>query len=656
MTKNRITGFFLIGASALVAASCANMGTPSGGPRDEDPPRLVSASPAMGATGVNRKRMTLTFDELVNVKDAFANVVVSPVSESVPKVSSLGRRVTVEFDSLAPNTTYTIDFGNAIEDNNEGNKLQNFAYTFSTGPDIDSLRISGRVLSARALEPQQGMIVGVHSNPSDTAFTGTRLLRVAKTDDRGRFTIRGLAPGQYRVFALGDNDNDYRYSSPEEDMAFYDFTVEPSAVRTVATDSVFDPLTGKLDSLVKRGRTQFLPNDIILRSFNSELRQQYMTKYERLDSTRVFLKFNTRAEALPAIRVLDRPEVTSLGTLEASERLDSLVWWLSPELMRVDSLRLEVTYPRSDQNLVVTETVDTLNFFVKRPKPSKKKEKKRIVSYKDSIAAITTVFSVKSGATQDVNLPVTLETQAPLARFDTAAVRLSMLVDTLYQPVAGAFRLTVPDSLKPRNFELEYPWEYGGKYRLEIDSLAGVDIYGKTTMPLQHDFTVKQTGDYCAIQFHITGLQGVPAFVELLNGSDAVQRTERVVNDAVYFPFLTPGRYYARIVLDLNDNGEYDTGNYALGLQPELAYYYPKVINIKKNWDRNEEWAVFDTPIDMMKPEAVLKNKPASDKRRRSKNTGSGTQEEEDEYFDPTRNPFDPNDKGQRRNRIGTGY
>lgn len=138
--------------------------------------------------------MTLTFDELINVKDAFSKVVVSPTSKSTPRVSSQGRRVTIEFDSLAPNTTYTVDFADAIEDNNEGNQLQGFTYSFSTGPELDSLRISGRVFSARNLEPQQSMIVGVHSNLADSAFSTTRLLRVAKTDDRGQFTIRGLAP------------------------------------------------------------------------------------------------------------------------------------------------------------------------------------------------------------------------------------------------------------------------------------------------------------------------------------------------------------------------------------------------------------------------------------------------------------------------------
>lgn len=635
------------GAALLCMASCARMGTPSGGPRDEDPPRFVSANPPQGALDVTQTSMTLTFDELVNVKDAFQKVAVSPAG-TMPRVTSAGRRVHIEFDSLAPATTYTVDFADAIEDNNEGNKLQGFTYTFSTGPTLDSLRVAGRVLSARALEPQQGMLVGVHADLSDSAFTSRPLLRVARTDDRGRFTIRGLAPGTYRVFALGDNDNDYRYSSPEEDMAFLDVTVSPTSRAAVAFDTVYNTLTGAVDTVVERARTQFMPNDVVLRSFNSGLRQQYLSKHERLDSTRVFLKFNARAESLPDIEVLGRPGMRSPGVPEASEGLDSLVWWLRPELMREDTLRLRVAYTRSDQNLVRTAAADTLEFITRRVKTKPSKQKRR-VSAADSIAAITTRFEVKSGTQQEVNLPLLLESATPLERFDTAAVHLSVLVDTLYRPVAGAPRVTVPDTLQPRRFAVEYPWEYGAKYRLEIDSLAATDIHGLPTLPLSHDLTVKQTGDYCSLLFHLTGLGGTPAFVELLDGSDAVKRTAPVEQGDAFFPFLAPGRYYARVVVDANGNGEYDTGNYLTGQQPEVVYYYPKAVSIKKNWDKEEQWAVFDTPVDMMKPMAVTKNKPASSRSRNRNAENADEDEDEDEIFDPTRNPFDPNDKSKSK-------
>ena len=214
--QNTLLQFILFSVVTLFAAACANIGNPSGGARDEDPPLFVSANPPQGSLNVDKTRISITFNELVNVKDAFSKVVVSPPSRQVPRVASVGKRVTVTFDSLLPNTTYTIDFADAIEDNNEANKLQGFAYTFSTGAELDSLRISGMVLDSRNLEPRQGILVGVHENLNDSAFVKVPLLRVAKTDDRGQFTIRGLKECTYRLFYLDDKDIVFIFEIPEE--------------------------------------------------------------------------------------------------------------------------------------------------------------------------------------------------------------------------------------------------------------------------------------------------------------------------------------------------------------------------------------------------------------------------------------------------------
>ena len=150
----RAMQWLMASAVALILYSCASMGTPSGGPRDEDPPRFVRANPMPEAVNVSRSNMSIDFNELVNVKDAFSKVVVSPPSTQAPRISSSGRRVNIEFrDTLLPNTTYTVDFSNAIQDVNENNPLEGFSYTFSTGPTLDSLRISGMVLNAADLEP-----------------------------------------------------------------------------------------------------------------------------------------------------------------------------------------------------------------------------------------------------------------------------------------------------------------------------------------------------------------------------------------------------------------------------------------------------------------------------------------------------------------------
>lgn len=657
MNRRRRHTIYLLWALVLagVLASCASIGNPSGGPRDEDPPRFVRANPAPGSLNVNRQKIEIEFDELVNVKDAFSKVVVSPISKSTPRVSSLGRKITVQFnDTLIPNTTYTIDFADAIEDNNESNKLQGFTYSFSTGNVLDTLQISGMVLSADALEPQQGMLVGVYSNLADSALSTLPLERVAKTDDRGRFSIQGLAPGEYRLFAVADVDNDYKRANPEEAMAFYDFTLTPTAERVNAIDTVFDLLTGDVDTVLNRERTRFLPNDILLRSFESDYKSQFLQKYERVDSTRLRFIFNAPSETLPEISPVNVEGYKDWWTLERSAKNDTLTYWLNPAtLVATDSLQIAATYFRTDSAQNLTLATDTLKFFTQRPKVTKKKEKKKKDEKADTVPVKIPALGFKmiSQSTQEVNLPLIMEFDTPLNRFDTTAFHLEMMVDTVWAPVPKAWKPEHVDSLNPRTFKIEYPWEYATEYRLSVDTLAATGIYGLMTDPLEHKFKTKAEEDYCALTLNISNFTDtIPAFVELVNNSDAPVRREKVVNNSVTFKYLAPGKYYVRIFEDHNGNGIYDTGDLNLHRQPDMAYYYPKIINLKKNWEKSESWNVFDTAIDLMKPEAIKKNKPATDKRNRNNKSENGLEEEEEEdYFDPTRNPFDPNDKGRRR-------
>ncbi len=657
MNRRRRHTIYLLWALVLagVLASCASIGNPSGGPRDEDPPRFVRANPAPGSLNVNRQKIEIEFDELVNVKDAFSKVVVSPISKSTPRVSSLGRKITVQFnDTLIPNTTYTIDFADAIEDNNESNKLQGFTYSFSTGNVLDTLQISGMVLSADALEPQQGMLVGVYSNLADSALSTLPLERVAKTDDRGRFSIQGLAPGEYRVFAVADVDNDYKRANPEEAMAFYDFTLTPTAERVNAIDTVFDLLTGDVDTVLNRERTRFLPNDILLRSFESDYKSQFLQKYERVDSTRLRFIFNAPSETLPEISPVNVEGYKDWWTLERSAKNDTLTYWLNPAtLVATDSLQIAATYFRTDSAQNLTLATDTLKFFTQRPKVTKKKDKKKKDEKADTVPVKIPALGFKmiSQSTQEVNLPLIMEFDTPLNRFDTTAFHLEMMVDTVWAPVPKAWKPEHVDSLNPRTFKIEYPWEYATEYRLSVDTLAATGIYGLMTDPLEHKFKTKAEEDYCALTLNISNFTDtIPAFVELVNNSDAPVRREKVVNNSVTFKYLAPGKYYVRIFEDHNGNGIYDTGDFNLHRQPDMAYYYPKIINLKKNWEKSESWNVFDTAIDLMKPEAIKKNKPATDKRNRNNKSENGLEEEEEEdYFDPTRNPFDPNDKGRRR-------
>ena len=260
----------------LGLAACASIGAPDGGPYDEDPPVLLKATPVLNATGVSVAKVTLEFDENVTLQNAFENVVVSPPQFEMPVIKYSGKKVTVELlDTLKPNTTYSVDFGSAIVDNNEGNPYENFAYVFSTGENVDTLAVSGTVLNALDLEPIKGLVVGLHSCLDDSAFTRLPFERVSRTDSRGRFTIKGIAPGKYRVYALSEANKNYLFDQKSEMVAWSSTVIEPYAVPAVRPDTIWRDST-TIDTIRMVDYTRFLPDDIVLRAFNEELVTQYL--------------------------------------------------------------------------------------------------------------------------------------------------------------------------------------------------------------------------------------------------------------------------------------------------------------------------------------------------------------------------------------------
>ena len=265
----------------IVVYSCASMGNPDGGPYDEEPPKFVRSTPKPFAINSKEKKVTIEFDEFIKLEKAAEKVVVSPPQLEQPEIKASGRKVVVGLvDSLRPNTTYTIDFADAIVDNNEGNPLGNYAFTFSTGTTIDTMEVSGTVLSASDLEPVKNIQVGLHSDLSDSAFMKKPFDRVSRTDSRGHFSIRGIAPGKYRIYALMDGNQNYLFDSKTEMIAFSDSIIIPAMEDAMRQDTIWkDSLT--IDTIKSVGYTRFLPDDIILRAFKEENDRQYLTRSER---------------------------------------------------------------------------------------------------------------------------------------------------------------------------------------------------------------------------------------------------------------------------------------------------------------------------------------------------------------------------------------
>lgn len=643
MNNSKSLYYIFIIIAAAVMYSCANIGNPSGGPIDKTPPIFMRSNPTPNAVNVKDRKIEIFFDEIVTLKDPSTKIIVSPAQTEMPRMSALGRKVTVELvDSLLPNTTYTIDFSNSIQDNNEGNAIDNFAFAFSTGSVIDSMRVSGYVLDSRTLEPMQSVVVGLQSNLADSAFHKEKLQRVALTNDRGQFTIRNVSPGSYHIFALKDLDRDYKFGNPTEDIAFLDSIIVPSIGSREAADTVYNDLN-EIDTIMRATRPAYFPNDILLSMFNEDRKSQYLANNLRVDSTRISLTFAAASDTLPSLSIVGRNDVPDQWyTLERSQTNDTLTYWIRPpHLVSADTLIVATTYLRTDTASNLSWGTDTLKFTFQRQKAKKKKKNEET----DSLEQIRFMeLHPLANGTQEVYAPLLLQTGTPIERYSREAFHLQRKLqnDTIFYP-AEIKSIALRDStLSRRDLMLKVDWEPGAAYTLAVDSLAMTDIYGLQTKPLKVDFNVRKMEEYGNIVFNIPAVRD-SAIVELLDGTEKIVLRAPVKSHRAELLNLLPGKYYARLFIDRNGNGKYDTGNYDMHLQPEETVYYPGAINLKKNWDVEQTWDIYATPIDKQKPEAIKKNKPERKKWEKVNTEKTETDEDEEIGFSDFSNPNDPN-------------
>ncbi len=636
--------------AVLILAACASIGRPEGGARDVTPPVYTRSNPAMGERNVDKTHLDVWFDENIQLDDAFNKVIVSPTQKMTPVVRSQGKHLTVELkDTLLANATYTIDFADAIKDLNEGNVLDGFALDFSTGEDLDTLRISGIVLAASNLEPAQGVTVGLYSDMTDTTLTKVPFERVARTNTYGQFTIRNLKPGNYHLFALNDLNRDNKWDR-SEDIAFADYTISPYAEAIEVNDTLRN--AADQDSIITRPGTAYYPNDVLLTWFNENYKAQYLKDYKRPNRKYVSISLGAPTDTLPTVNIVGGPHdgnnILAHSLLQRNETNDSLVYWLrTPEVVKTDSLFLSVRHQAVDSLEQIVWQTDTLKFFWKEPKV--KKEKKKKDEELDSVPQVEFAqLSVATAQKHEIYNPLVLNMQTPIDSIDKNGINLYMMPDSTWIPIKhGAPEIDDKDPLFTRNIDFERT--PGLKYKLTVDSAAVTDIYGLHNKPLTHEFSVKELEEYSNIVFKITPTDSLPYVVELLDGSDNAKRTIRVENGKASFTNLDPGTYYARLFIDRNDNLKWDTGNVLDRVQPEEVYYYPKKIDVKANWDIEQQWNIYELALDAQKPKAIKKNKPKLKKGEKE------AKDDDDIEYDEWGEPIDKT-SGTRRNNSSSSF
>lgn len=621
MTLRKLFTCSLLMLLVAFAFSCANPGKPDGGPYDETPPRVIGSTPQEYTTGSKQSKIGIFFSEYIKLDNAAEKVVISPPQLEQPEIQASGKKIYVTLkDTLIPNTTYTIDFSDAIKDNNEGNPMGSYAFVFSTGESIDTLQVSGKVINAQDLEPVKGVLVGLHSTLDDSAFVKKPLEKIGRTDGGGNFTIKGVAPGKYRIYALNDAESDYEFHQKSEDIAFTKDIIVPSFAPATRQDTTWiDSI--HIDTIKTVEYTRFMPDDIVLRLFKETQTMRHLLKTERKSPYSFTLYFTAPMDSLPIIEGLNFKSDDAF-VIQNSAHNDTIVYWLKDTaLVAQDTLEMRLTYPDTNDSTNIDEIrTDTLELVSRTPYAKIMKDfnekMEQWTKQRDRAAKrgkkfterqprqwIRMRYSARNSLAPNENITVTVN--EPLTYVDTSRIHLMLAIDSLWEERPF---LISRDSANMLAYTVYGEWRNGQKYRLRIDSAAFTSIYGNNNIRMEMNFSVPQPETYASLFVTLSNYDNGQAYVQLLRG-DKPFRTLKADGDHADFFYITPGKYYLRMFVDQNNNGIWDTGLFAENLQPEPVYYYPEEIELKASWDTEQPWDVRSTPLIKQKPLAITKQR-----------------------------------------------
>ena len=557
---------------------CASTGYPSGGPKDVTPPVVTRSTPAANALNFTGKEIVVEFDEIIQVKDIFQKLVVSPPVNKRPIVTARGRQLVIKFEEeLQPNTTYTLDFADAISDNNEGNILQDYRFSFSTGMVVDSLSISGHLFDASNLTPVPGALIMVHNNLSDSVFKSQVPVRLAKTNQDGAFSVQNVAPGKYRIYALEDANRNYIYDQPGERIGWYSNLVEPTVEYRERLDSIAP------DSVQIHTFPAFLPDSLKLFLFQEDNAAQYLKESKRPVRSKIDLVFN-KPNAQPVDIKLVKERIGSDWFIyERSFAHDSVTVWLTDSAqIKSDSLFISLRYEVLDSLKQTQLKTDTLNAFFFQVGGGETRQRRR-----DQPKEIPVLKPTGMKRTLEILSDFDIVFPTPVYDFDLSTIHLFQQIDTIQHPLE--FKL-LRDSVRIRRFVIDYPWVPGEKYVFAADSATFKDIYGLVSDAINQSFSVKTIDSYGVIFVDVANPQK-NWLIQILNQQEKlVRQTMLPANGKIGFQFLKPGDYFLRIIEDVNGNRQWDIGDFDSGKQPEQMMYFPETINIRANWERLVRW------------------------------------------------------------------
>ncbi len=591
---DKIPYFVVAGfAWVIIVSSCANQGMPTGGPRDTIPPILVNTYPGYKSLNFRGNEVRLTFNEFIIPDKVSEELVVSPPLEKRPVVLTKSKTLVVRFnESLRDSLTYSLDFKNSVVDNNEQNPIENLRFKFSTGNNLDSLRVAGRVINAFNMEPLANTLVLLHTNLHDSAVYTLIPDYIARSDLDGLYLFDNLAEGKYHIFSFNDVNSNLKYDEGAEAIAFVDSVIVPSAEFLAEMDTV----ASGADSLLIAGHIQFLPEPVYLRQFNEQIFNQYLKTAKRNSPYQFTLVFNEPVSEKFDVKLVDS-ENENWYVAEPNLINDSLTFWIADTaLVARESIFMELSYLQVDSAGELYVKKDTVDMQFARKEDTRKKRREREGDEDLPPPAEQFNWSTNLSPTGfDLNKDVVITAPQPVVSFNPSAITLYRTDDTLKSPLSFRF---APDTMAWRTYRITYPWNDETSYTIEVDSAAGVNIYDITSKELISTFKTRPQDYYGAINLTVSGVDS-QMIVQLIENNEAeavIQEQIISENQTVVFNYLPPEKYRIKAIYDRNGNGKWDTGSYQDKYQPERVSYINEVVKIRSNWDSNLAWDMTPDP------------------------------------------------------------
>lgn len=607
-----IISLFII--SEILLHSCAQMRMPEGGEKDTIAPIVISCIPDSFSTNFDSKKITIELNEFFSLKNINQVLVVSPPLSEKPIIDTKGKSILIDLNNeLKDSTTYTIDFGNAIQDFTENNPLKDYQYVFSTYNVVDSLRIYGLVLDAQTHKPVENAWVMVYQNYNDSTPITTLPDYIDKTDAKGVYSIQNIKGGKYRIFALTDANLNLLFDQPKEAIAFDTATYTPSLERITVADTLkIEQDSLSFDSITYRQQKKYSPDSIVLYHFTEDRVKLYLAEFKRTENKRVNFVFSRECETVANIEPLSfEPTTDKWFVPEISPKNDTIVYWLTDSInYNADTLKFKIQYYKPDSVGNTYYHTDTLNMRVaKKDTKSDSNTDKTPKDEKTAKVKKGNFVVVKHNLEKpkiDLGQDFIFEAAYPIKQINTDSIRFTEFKnDTTKIPVA--FKIMY-DSISPRKFVMKTNIKPGTKYQLMMDTTVITDIYEHYNDTIEKTFTSPREEEFGKIVFDITGTNS-PLIVQMLSGDKITKEIFIQKPQTVEFPYLSEGEYIFRVIVDENGSKKWDTGNYLKKIQPERIIYFQQKVKVKANidnilpWDLSAKQPLNDLPMDSAKPD-----------------------------------------------------